>query len=225
MNPTLTLSDLPLFPLHTVLYPGGRLPLRLFEVRYLSLVQRCLNTASPFGVVTLRDDIEPSDSKFHATGTLAQIEGLSFEGAGLGLLQCSGHSRFQIRRARTLPHGLWVADVDILPADLPLPIPADLMHLSEALSKVLGQLPATPANIDADATRQEGQPILAENDSQPPALLADAHQLNDCGWVANRWCELLPCADQVRVQLLEQPSPLLRLELVSDMLQEVGILS
>mgnify|MGYP006172358211 CR=1 FL=1 len=52
------MTDLPLFPLQTVLFPGGLLPLKVFEARYLDLISHCLRTREPFAVVRIRQGAE-----------------------------------------------------------------------------------------------------------------------------------------------------------------------
>lgn len=204
MTSPLTLVSLPLFPLHTVLFPGGYLPLRVFEPRYRTMVRCCRAQGAPFGVVTLLtgeevDTAQPPLATFHAVGTMARIENVSAMRSGLELIHCLGQDRFRIQASRKLPNGLWVADVELLPADRGHPVPADLAHSVKALRQVLRQLP------------------------QQHLEHATASQFADCGWVANRWCELFPLDEQMQLQLLEVDSPLLRLELVTDALEQAGI--
>lgn len=197
----LTLSCLPLFPLHSVLFPGGLLSLRVFEQRYLNMVRQCQRAGAPFGVVSLTEQAQPE--QFARTGTLAHIEQLELPRPDLGLLQVRGGARFTLRQASRLPQGLWIADVEQLQADLAQPIPHELQAISLALAQVLERL--------HDQGRQPAQP-------QPTAA-----QLDDCGWVANRWCELLPVPLALKQQLMALPSPLVRLELVGDVLERTGI--
>lgn len=213
-NP-LTLTSLPLFPLNTVLFPGGLLPLRVFEVRYLDMVRKCHQAGSPFGVVALtsgdevRRPAQPTES-FHHVGTLAQIQQLDSDQPGLLHILCQGHARMRIDRAHQLPHGLWVADVSLIAMDLHCAVPSDLRATSQALSQVLHKL---------------HQRQLAQEDRiQGPAVdLPSAMQLDDCGWVANRWCELLPVPMELKQRLMELDNPLVRLELVGDVLERTGI--
>ena len=199
-----TLFSLPLFPLHTVLFPGGHLPLRVFEQRYRMMVRGCHEQDAPFGVVTLLTGNEvrqnpPTQEIFHAAGTLAQIDGVTSMHSGLEMVDCLGKERFRIHASRKLPSGLWVGDVQLLPADLPVAVPPDLAHSVAVLQQVLHKRP------------------------QRHLELVQAAQFDDCGWVANRWCELFPMEDTLQLQLLETQSPLLRLELVTDALEGAGI--
>jgi Lon protease-like protein len=209
MTQHLTLSSLPLFPLGAVLFPGGELALRVFEVRYLDMVRKCQRAAAPFGVVALRAghavrQAGAPEEQLYDTGTLAHIEELQTPQPGLITLRCRGAERFRILRAQRLPHGLWVADVEQLPADPPVAIPPDLAHTATALAKLLDKLRERTAQ-DAAAPRPT------------------AAQLHDCGWVANRWGELLPVPLELKQNLMTLDNPLLRLELVGDLLQKLGI--
>ena len=205
----LTLTSLPLFPLDTVLFPGGVLPLRVFEVRYLDMVRKCHRAGAPFGVVSLRSGQEVrragnAQEQFHDVGTLASIADLQTPQPGLVTLTSTGNQRFRILRRTLLPYGLWMADVEQLSDDLAVPIPPDLEPAAAALEKVLE--------------------VLRQRDPHSPGAILPTHaQLADSGWVANRWCELLPVPSTLKQQLLELDNPLVRLELVSDVLERTGI--
>ncbi|UCV00556.1 LON peptidase substrate-binding domain-containing protein [Acidovorax radicis] len=209
MTQPLTLSSLPLFPLGSVLFPGGVLALRVFEVRYLDMVRKCHQTGAPFGVVSLTQGHEvrqagAPDERFHDIGTLAVIEHLDNPQPGLITLLCRGSQRFRISERHHLPHGLWTADVDHIDHDLTVPVPEDLQKAATALAQVLHTL----RQRDPDT---------------PNAITPTAGQLNDCGWVANRWCELLPVPLELKQRLMELENPLVRLELVGDVLERTGI--
>ena len=71
MAAALTLTSLPLFPLQAVLFPGGSLALRVFEVRYLDMVSKCQQVGAPFGVVCLTHGSEvrsPGGAQLRAQG-------------------------------------------------------------------------------------------------------------------------------------------------------------
>lgn len=217
MSETLTLQSLPLFPLSTVLYPAGYLPLQIFEVRYLDMIGKCFKTGAPFGIVTLNQGSEvrqapassnspdgPPQELFYPTGTLARITSLSRPNPGLMLIQCTGLQRFAISRHELLKHGLWMANVTVLPDDQRVAIPEDLLPVAKTLERVI-------ATLQAQGTAADQMPI------QPP------YQLNDCAWVANRWCELLPMSLELKNRLMSLDNPLVRLELVNDLLEHHGI--
>ncbi len=217
MSNALTLSCLPLFPLSTVLYPGGLLPLRIFEVRYLDMIGKCHKNGAPFGVVSLTQGsevrrVEPGKpsgdgfalEEFNAVGTLATITAFSTPQPGLMLIRCEGAQRFKIANREKLKYGLWIADVSCLDEDMLVPIPEDLQATANALGKLVHNL------------QQRNLP-----DDQMPVM--EPLRLDDCGWVANRWCELLPLPVELKQRLMELENPLIRLELVSDILERTGI--
>lgn len=213
----LTLGSLPLFPLGTVLFPGGVLPLRIFEVRYLDMVRKCHKHGAPFGVVALHRGSEvqrPADDgpqgagfapeAFDTLGTLARIERLEAPQPGLLVIRCIGTQRFRVERSEKLRHGLWIGDVTCLPPEAAVAVPADLRPVADALGRLIQSLQERGANV-------------ADLPLQAP------WQLEDCGWVANRWCELLQMPLSTKQRLMALDNPLMRLELVGDLLERSGI--
>ncbi len=219
MAEPLTLVSLPLFPLGTVLYPGGLLPLRIFEVRYLDMIGKCHKFGAPFGVVALTSGAEVqrpagagptgdafANESFFTVGTLATITEFSMPQPGLMVIRCIGVQRFGVTRSEKLKHGLWIADVARLAPDASVVVPEDLRPVAQALGKLIQSL-------------QERGIAAEQMPLEPPYLL------DDCGWVANRWCELLSLPLEVKQRLMALDNPLLRLELVGDMLGRSGIIT
>lgn len=210
--PATTHTDLPLFPLGTVLFPQGLLPLQIFEVRYLDMVGRCKREGTPFGVISLVQGSEvekpgqghDAQEVFQAVGTLAHITEFTAPMSGLMQIKCTGGSRFKVLKQRRLPHGLWVADVSEMDPDQPLEIPQDLQESAQKLGSLI-------RTLQTRGVTAEQMPI-----SMP-------YELEDCGWVANRWAELLPVPQSVKQDLLELENPLLRLELISDILDRTQL--
>jgi hypothetical protein len=193
-----------LFPLQAVLYPGGLLNLKVFEARYLDLVSRCVRESRPFGVVALRHGSEvhrrgePVD--LMGVGTLAQL--LEIDSATPGILQvrCRGLQRFTLRDARQQAQGLWRAGADwIVDDDDVAPEPAHQ-------GSVRGLMQAIAA-LKAQGT----EPFL------------EPHRFDQAGWVANRWCEILPIPLAAKQKLMELPDPRVRLRLVDDFLRSKGV--
>jgi Lon protease-like protein len=214
--------DLPLFPLQSLLFPGGLLPLRIFEVRYLDMIRRCHEAAQPFGVVCLSQgsEVRRSDpgaepggdgfahEEFFPVGTLANIETLQRPQAGLMLIRCIGGQRFRVIRSSQRKFGLWVGDVELIDADIALPLPADLHFTREALQDLVRKI----------------EQSISENPAQVGATMpiAQPYQWDDCGWIANRWSEMLPLNPELKQRFMALESPLLRLELVADTLGQMG---
>lgn len=217
MAEALKLNSLPLFPLGTVLYPGGSLPLQIFEVRYLDMISRCFKAGAPFGIISLIEGSEvrlPKDNgpsgdgfaleSFGSVGTLATIAELSVPQPGLMMIRCIGQHRFEISSREKLRHGLWIANVTRLDDDMVVPVPYDLQRTANALGKII-------------------KGLNERNEINRPRLMLPPYRLDDCGWVANRWCELLPMPVELKQRLMELDNPLVRLELVTDILDRSGI--
>jgi uncharacterized protein len=200
--------SIPLFPLDTVLFPDGPLPLQIFEVRYLDMIGKCIAGDSPFGVVMLTEGREVRNpqvqERFAPGGTLATVQETTASSPGLLQVACRGASRFRIHVSERRPNGLWMADVELLADDLQVPIPSELQGAADALDRVLDSLVDVP---------EAKWPLL------PP------FRMDDCGWVANRWCDLLPLPNQQKQQLLMLDNPLIRLELLHDLLDEHGMIT
>lgn len=198
-----------LFPLNTILFPDGHLPLQVFEVRYLDLIKRCVAKGEEFGVVSLLEGSEVRRPDTHETlsaaGTMARI--LEWQAPMPGLMQvsCIGTTRFHILSAEQLKHGLWVAEVETVAEDMVVEIPPELQDVANALGSLIRSL-------------QKKQISTAHMPLAPP------YRLDEAGWVANRWCELLRLDLNEKQRLLMQENPVLRLELIQDVLSENGLL-
>lgn len=200
---------MPLFPLSTVLFPDGVLPLQVFEVRYLDMISRCLLDDSPFGVVMLThgSEVRQADAeqeRFVAAGTVASVTETMTDRPGLLQVLCRGGARFNVVTAEQRVNGLWMAEAQLVEDDRSIRIPSELQGASDALDRVLNSLHDVP---------QGRWPV------QPP------FQLDDCGWVANRWCELLPLPNQQKHHMLMLDNPVIRLELLHDVLDEHGLIT
>jgi len=198
---------LALFPLRTVLFPGGLLTLRIFEARYLDLVARCMRSGEGFGVVCLTEGPEAGRGdvpvRFEPLGVRARIDTVDAEQPGILTLRCTGHDRFELSApASQGADGLWQAPVQALSPDPPgVPAPA-MFETVKALSSAIAAL------------RERGRLPFAE-----------PFRLDDAGWVANRWCELLPLPLAARQRLMALPDPTLRLAMVDAFLREKRVIA
>ncbi len=203
----MTLSDpLPLFPLQMVLLPGALLGLKIFEARYLDLVSRCMRNGQPFGVICLVQGSEAGATaatvKLESVGTLAHIDEVDAEQPGILRLQCHGGQRFKrLAEPVAQANGLWTASVELLPAD-PVRAPG-------------------PALAPAVTALDDAIKALQEQDHKP---FAPPYQLEDAGWVANRWCELLPLPLTARQKLMAMDDPVIRLSLVDGYLRDKKVI-
>jgi Lon protease-like protein len=199
------LDALPLFPLRSVLFPGGLLALKVFEARYLDLVTDCLRRQRPFGVVCLLQGGEvrtgPGTVRFESAGVLARLDELDGEQPGVLRARCTGTRRFRLHgSAAQRADGLWVGDAALLPDD-------EVMAPSSAC------LPTVQALANAIAT-------LKSQGAEPFGL---PHRMDDAGWVANRWCEILPISLGAKQKLMELDDPQVRLQLVHEYLRGKGV--
>lgn len=196
--------ELALFPLQTVLFPGGLLSLKVFEARYLDLVATCLRESRPFGVVALRSGGEVKrDNKpvsFEPTGVFAELIDVDSAQPGILQVRCRGLQRFTIATQRQQADGLWLATVEAIDDD-PQVAPREAL-----LDTVRGL-----ANAIASLKAQGAEPFL-----QP-------YRFDDAGWVANRWCEILPISVAAKQKLMELPDPQVRLQLVDEFLRGKGV--
>jgi Lon protease-like protein len=201
-------DELPLFPLQTVLFPGGLLGLTVFEARYLDLVTQCLRDQAPFGVVALRSGSEvrrKADEavSFESVGTRAELIDADSHQPGILQLRCRGMQRFRVEASRQQADGLWLARTSPIEGD-------DVFAPNEALRATVRALATTIATLKQ--TKNEA-PFL-----QP-------YRFDDAGWVANRWCEILPISQAAKQKLMELPDPVVRLQLVDDFLRSKGVIS
>jgi uncharacterized protein len=177
---------LPLFPLNTVLFPGGPLPLRIFETRYLDMVRHCMRERCPFGAVLIRAGAEVGAvAETAEVGTTAHIVDFDPMPDGLLGIRCVGEQKFRVVRRWQQSDGLNVADIELLPREERLDLPGEFEHLGELLRKVL--------------------PELGELYAATPMHPGDA------AWVGYRLAEILPVSLSEKQQCLEIDDPLVRL--------------
>jgi hypothetical protein len=187
-------EEIPLFPLNTVLFPGGPLELRIFETRYIDLVRRCLRDGSGFGVVLIREGQEAGGPALtYDVGTYARIVDFSRQPDGLLGIRALGERRFRILERRRARDGLNLADVEWLPEDSSAPLPPEYADLGPALDAALAQV---------------GEPY-SEIERHP----------DDVAWVAARLAELLPVPAVHKQYCLELDEPVERLRYLRPMFE------
>ncbi len=190
------MEEIFLFPLQTVLYPGGPLSLRIFETRYLDMVSRCLKEERGFGVCLIREGKETGPAQVQMTGTLARIRDWSQGQDGLLNILARGERRFHIQTQRIQADGLNLAEVEWLPDELPAPLPEARQELAEILRQIILQVGGPYADGEG--------------------------AYGDAGWVGCRLAELLPLSLAQRQYLLELNDPLKRLEILSTLVQSLA---
>ena len=184
---------IPLFPLHSVLFPGGPLVLRVFEARYLDMVSRCLKDESGFGVCLIKEGSEVgAAAQVYPVGTLGRITYWHQRPDGLLGLTICGEQRFHIIEQRVEVDQLLVAEVELLPHDPPGEVPEKYQGLVAMLQRIIGEL---------------GHPYI----NLPK-------QYDDAGWVSARLVELLPLEHIHKQRLLQEGDPQHRLEVLLEMM-------
>ena len=189
-------SDVPLFPLRTVLYPGGPLALRVFEPRYLDMVSDCLRTGSNFGVVAIETGAETGAATFHETGTLARIVDWYQERDGILGIVAVGLGRFRVLNSSVRRNGLRVADIDSLAAETARPVPARYGYMSELMESIIDQLGDHYALIDKN--------------------------FDDASWLGFRFAEILPISLGDKQRYLESNDPIERLAALAPVLNALS---
>ena len=194
--------SLPLFPLRTVLFPGGLLPLKVFEQRYIEMTKACLRDARPFGVCMLitGDEVARADGstpEFATIGTLAQITNFDMPQLGILHLQTEGGARFEVRRHATDDSGLVVADVTTIADEPRHPLPGTCAPLARILELIADRL--GPRNFPAEA------------------------HYDDASWVGYRLAELLPLPLSIKQRMLEVNDANVRLVALKQFLERQGL--
>ncbi|MCU0977310.1 MAG: LON peptidase substrate-binding domain-containing protein [Steroidobacteraceae bacterium] len=188
------MREIPLFPLNTVLFPGGPLPLRIFETRYVDMVRRCMREGSGFGVVLIRRGAEAGGpAQFAEVGTEARIVDFTRLEDGLLGITCRGGGRFRVLERWRAADGLNMGRVEDLAPGAAVRLPSQHAHLAEALRRVLPELGEAYAHVE-------------------PAF-------DDAAWVGDRLAELLPLDLPARQVLLEMDDPLQRLAVLSPLIR------
>lgn len=197
-HPAMTASktaEIPLFPLNAVLYPGGPLPLRIFEPRYVDMVRKCLRDETPFGVVLITSGAEAGGAAVNTApvGTSARIVDFYTLPDGLLGLFCLGERKFRLVRRRRQADGLNVGEVLWLPEEPALDLPAQYRHFGRLLLKVLPELGELYEAVEKRA--------------------------DDAAWVGYRLAEILPVSLSDKQEWLELDDPLERLAVLSPLIR------
>jgi Lon protease-like protein len=188
------LVEVPLFPLHAVLFPEGELLLRIFEPRYLDMISHCLKQDAPFGVSLITEGEEVGQAaESHELGTLARIRDWDQGRDGLLSVSCSGGRRFRILDRRVQPDQLTLVRVETMVADRPVSVSAEFQELVELLQELQQR------DADTDKIVPEGR-------------------FGDAGWISFRLAERLPMKLAQRQYILQLDDPVQRLKWLADLL-------
>jgi Lon protease-like protein len=190
---TAQLTELPLFPLNTVLFPGGRLPLRIFEQRYMDMAKACLRERTPFGVCLIREGREVGAPAIPAAvGTLARIADWDMPQLGMLHITALGEQRFRILERHVQPDGLARASIEMMDEESDSAVPASCSACVKLLERVI---------------------------EQQAGLLELPHRLDSATWVSSRLAELLPLPLPAKQELLELDNARTRIERLNELLR------
>lgn len=187
------MKDIPLFPLNSVLFPGGRLPLRIFEQRYMDMAKTCLRDGAPFGVCLIREGREVGAAAIPAeVGTLARIGAWDMPQLGLLHVTALGEQRFRIVERRVQADGLARASIRMMEGDVDSTIPPGCIGCVKLLERVI---------------EQQG------------GLFERPHRLDSSSWVSSRLAEILPLPLPAKQALLELGDARMRIERLNALLR------
>ena len=193
---------LPIFPLATVLFPDGILPLRIFEARYMDMVRDCLRDETEFGVCLITQGNEVGQpAEFERIGCGATIEHWDMTQLGLLNIRTRGTQRFDVVSSTVTGSGLILAEVVPLPPEPDAPVPDDYSGCAQLLKRILDDI---------------------ESDDQAAAayLPARPRRYDSATWVSYRLCELLPLTGPAKAHLLALNDPLARLRILDETLRQ-----
>jgi len=190
--------QLPLFPLHTVLFPGGPLPLRIFEARYLDMVSQCLQADSGFGVCMIEHGKEVGEpARTVNIGVVARIVDWHQRSDGLLGITVIGEQRFSLSDVKVQSNQLSIATVELLEDKKDIAMPERFLSLVDVLKRLLD----SADNLYADLARQ----------------------FKDANWVSYRLVELLPIEMKQKQFFLEMDDPVERLGQLYQMLEGMQV--
>ncbi len=180
-------SIIALFPLHTVLFPGGPLPLRIFETRYTDMVRRCMREQQPFGVVLIQEGDEAGPVATTATiGCSVRIADFYTLKDGLLGISCVGERKFRVLRVWRASDGLNMGEVTWIDAEPALALPQEYERLGATLRRAVDELAQQYQHVEK--------------------------HFDDAAWVGARLTELLPIELNDKQLLLELDDPIARLD-------------
>ena len=186
---------LPLFPLNTVVFPGGRLPLRVFEQRYLDMVKHAIADNAPFGICAIREGSEVgAPATPYDVGTRVIVTDWDMPQTGILHIDTQAQERFVIRSIHGEPNGLLIGTVEPVSVEVIAPIPDDLQLAAEILRHI----------------------VKESGDAHFPA----PHHFDDAVWVGYRLSEVLPLKLSIKQNLLEMNDSVERLRILSEILKK-----
>ena len=184
-----------IFPLNTVLFPGGRLPLRVFEQRYIEMTKQCIARNQPFGVCQIKEGRETGTPAVpESIGCLSRIVEWDMPQLGVFQLQTEGIQRFRILHSSVARNGLISATIETLPNEDPVAPSSALC--TEVLKAII-------------------EKVGAEHFPSP-------QRFDDAAWIGYRLSEILPIDRDTRQRMLQLSDPTERLAELEQVLNAQG---
>jgi len=191
----LTTELIPLFPLNTVMFPGGPLPLRIFESRYLDMISRCMKEERSFGVLLMQSGSETGDAKTVAVGTKARIADWYQGSDGILGITALGMERFRLGSCTRQDDGLYVGSVSSLEPERQQNISDEYRSMGTLLEVIINDLGKLYENIET--------------------------RYDDATWVGYRFAEILPISLEHKQHCLEIDDAIGRLEFLRPLLRSI----
>jgi len=188
-------TTLPLFPLNTVIFPGGRLPLRIFEQRYLDMVKQAIADNTQFGICAIREGTETGTPAVpHEVGTRVVVTDWDMPQTGILHIDTLAQERFVIRSTRTEPGGLLIGTVEAVSSEASVAVPDDLGLAVEILRHIVSEY----------------------GDTHFPG----PHEFDNAVWVGYRLSEVLPLKPAIKQSLLEMNDSVMRVRILTEFLKK-----
>jgi hypothetical protein len=204
-----------LFPLSTVLFPEGVLPLRVFEARYMDMVRDCMRDQAPFGVCLISQGTEVGQpAQTEAVGCLAHIGDWDMQQLGVLNIRCRGGQRFRVLERAVEANGLVRAEVELIDDDDDCPLAPEHAACADLLRRIIEDMRAQAAQREDAGADEPGDPLPFD----PP------YQLDSSTWVGNRICEVLPVPLKAKQKLMELDDAHTRLAIITQYLKQHDVL-
>ena len=187
-------EDLPIFPLRTILFPDSKLPLRIFEPRYIDMVSRSMRENSEFGIILSRESTDPKMFETYDTGTLAKIIDWDQGGDGLLGITTLGTQKFRLKELNKQEDGLNVGSIERIEQEGDYKPLKEFTHLVELLQAILDDV-----NIYED----------------------DEKRFDSASWISYRFAEILPLRVEDKQKCLEIDDPIIRLNFLEPLIKMI----
>ena len=187
-------EDLPIFPLRTILFPDSKLPLRIFEPRYIDMVSRSMREDSEFGIILSRESTDPKMFETYDTGTLAKIIDWDQGGDGLLGITTLGTQKFRLKELNKQEDGLNIGSIERIEKEGDYKPLKEFTHLVELLQAILDDV-----NIYDD----------------------DEKRFDSASWISYRFAEILPLRLEDKLKCLEIDDPIIRLNFLEPLIKMI----